>query len=660
MDKYRLFDIIFDKAFSLYGLSVIRKTCFIVTLFLFSCFNNIAQSLNDTIHIPEVEIVAIEKFPVAANSVTEIDSFTLSQIRNMNLAELLSQYSTVFIKSTGRGSLSTASFRGTDASHTKIYWNGLNLNSPMLGQMDLSLIPATFLDHLSLYHGGSSLVKASGALGGIISIENQPAWDRDNSFSLSSEMASFGTYEASGNLYLNRNNLISHSRVFINHSDNDYPFYNTNVLPHEEQRLKNSDYSKYGYLQEFYYRIQSNDFLSIKLWLQHSDRNLPSPLSRELAETKEYQSDGNIRSVITWKHTGKLWDLELSSGITSDRINYTSEDLQQENISMDSRSQEKSLFNSFDGTLHINSKTSARVQVLYNYYDVKINELIHSQGYDAIRSEISLMTGIDRYFGKRLNGWFLMRTDRVDEDFIPLMPSLGFALKLLPEKNIFLKANLSRNYNMPSLNDLYWIPGGNPNLRPEENYTADLALDVQSKNDFILIHSLLTAYVSGINDWILWKPTQYGYWAPENVAQVFSRGLEFNIKTIKEIQAAKMFFQGNYNLSRTTGDGKQLIYIPLHAFNMHAGVLFKGFQFNYSLNYTGKRYTRTDNEEESPESILNPYFLNDISASKEFSLDKAAVKLRFAVYNLFNKDYQVILSRPMPGRNYSANVTLSF
>lgn len=634
--------------------------CCMVLLLILSDFPGMTQSINDTIHIREVNIIGVERIPVPINSVSEIDSFALDQNRNMNLAELLNKHSTVYIKSTGRGSLSTASFRGTDASHTKIYWNGLNLNSPMLGQMDLSLIPAEFLDHVSLYHGGSSLTTASGAFGGIINLENQPDWNHINSFSVSSELASFGTYQASGNLHLGKNNWISKSRVFFNRSENDYPYYNTNVLPHENQRLENGEYSKYGYLQELYYRIQTNDFLSVKLWLQHSDRNLPPPSSREDNETEESQMDGNIRSVLTWKHYGRSGELEISSGITSDRINYIAEDTRQTNLSLDSRSKENSFINRFNYSLQINPKTTARVQLLYDYCNVEIEEVIHSQGYSARRSELSMMAGINRNIGKRLIGYLLVRTDLVDKDFNPVMPSLGFALKLLPEKNLYLKSNVSRNYNIPGLNDLYWIPGGNQNLKPEENYTADLALDMQFKNDLFLVNTSITGYLSKINDWILWKPTQYQYWAPENVAIVFSRGIEFGLKTTTDIQNTKIVFQANYNLSRTTNESKQLIYIPVHTFNVYPGVQYKGYHLFYSLNYIGKRYTQTDNAEENPGSALNPYFLNDMTLSKDFRLEKAGFNLRFAVYNLFDKDYQVILARPMPGRNYSVILTLSF
>jgi outer membrane receptor protein involved in Fe transport len=638
-----------------------KQTLNITLLFIFCQFPVMAQFVPDTIHIPEVKIFRQEHLTEQLYSFSELDSFTLNQNRSINLSDLLNQYSTVYIKSTGRGTLSTASFRGTDPGHTKIYWNGLIINSPMLGQVDLSLIPSGFLDHVSLYHGGTSLVTGSGALGGIIALDNKPVWNSKNSFSISNELASYGTCQAFGNLELKKNNWISHSRAFFNHSENNYPFYNQNVLPNENQRLKNGQYSGYGYLQELYYRTRDNDLFSLKFWIQHADRNLPRPLSREGSEIREFQSDGNIRSVFSWKHYGRAGEVDISSGLISDRINYVLAESSDGYVNIDSHSRENSFINRINYSFQINPKTITRFQILYNYYDAGITEKIRSEGYNAVRSELSLMAGINRDIGRRLSTFFLLRANLIDKDLIPVMPSLGFALKLLNKKDLYLKTNLSRNYNIPGLNDLYWIPGGNPNLKPEESYTADLAIDLQLQNDLFVINSSLTGYLSRINDWIIWKPTQYQYWAPENVALVFSRGIEFSLKTITDLSDVKIIVQGNYNLCRTTeAHGSQLIYIPVHSINSYMGILFNGYQLNYNLGYTGRRYTQTDNEQENSETILEPYLLNDISVSKELILKKIEMNLNFSIRNLFDKEYQVVLARPMPGRNYSIILGLSF
>jgi len=635
---------------------------FYAVLFPLLChFPARAQNLTDTIHLQEVKIFRQEDFAEHIGSFSRIDSLMLNQNNSADLSDLLNQHSTVYIKSTGRGMLSTASFRGTDASHTKICWNGLIINSAMLGQTDLSLVPAVFLDNVFLYHGGSSLMTGYGALGGIIALDNKPLWNNKNSFSLINELASFGTYQTFINLEVKKNKWISHSRSFFSRSENDYPFYNQNVLPAENQRLKNGQYSRYGYLQEFYYRTSASDLFSVKFWIQYADRNLPQLLSREVSTARESQSDGNIRSVFTWKHYGRIGEAAISSGLISDRINYTLAQSAQGNVNINSQSGENSFINRFDFLIKINPKTLSRFQVLYNYYDVGITEKIHSEGYNAIRSELSLMAGLNREFGKRVSTFFLMRSNLIGKSFIPPMPSIGFALKLINDRDLYLKTSMTRNYNVPGLNDMYWIPGGNPGLKPEESYTADIALDLQFQNDLFSINSSITGYFSRINDWIIWKPTQYQYWAPENIALVFSRGAEFSVKVAADVDYAKIIIQSNYNFCRTSEfDGRQLIYIPVHTFNGWAGLLFNGYKLNYQLGYTGKRYTQTDIAQENSETFLEPYSLSDLSVSKELILQKISMNFNFSVRNLFNKEFQVVMARPMPGRNYSFILGLSF
>ncbi len=621
----------------------------------------LAQPSPDTIHLTEVKIFNQENFTRQAYSFSELDSVSLNQNMNVSLSDILARHSTIYIKSTGRGTLSTASFRGTNASHTRICWNGLPLNSPMLGQNDLSLIPGLFLDNVSLYHGGSSLIYTPGALGGVIALDNKPVWNDKNSFSIINEIASFGTYQTFGKLELKKNKWISISRAFYSHSDNDYPFYNRSVIPSVKQKLLNSQYSIYGFLQELYFRTQKDDLFSAKIWLQQADRNLPQPLSREGSEIKENQFDVNIRSVISWKHYGKNSELEISSGIFSDKIVYTISRPSDGNITLDSRSRENSFLNRADYSVNINQKTGLSTQVLYNLYNAGISEKISSAGYEAVRSELSIMAVLNREFGKRINAYILLRSDLIDKNFIPLMPSVGFSMKILNNKELYLKTNLSRNYKTPTLNDMCWIPGGNPKLKPEESYTADIALDFTRQTDLFIIKSGLTAYISRINDWILWTPTEYQYWAPQNLALVHSRGLEFSIKTSAEIQPVKILFQGNYILCKTTNsDGRQLIYIPVHNLNSWFGLTFKGYQFKCQLGYASRRYTQTEAEEPDSEIVLEPYMITDISLSKELSMQKFRLNINLSLANLFNKEYQAVLARPMPGRNYSLILGLLF
>ena len=105
-----------------------------------------AQNIQDTVVLKSVEIIGFtadrlfEKEEAGMRE-TKVDSIVMMEKISSSLSDLLSENTPIFIKNNGRGALATASFRGTAASHTQVVWNGININSPMTGSVDFSLIP---------------------------------------------------------------------------------------------------------------------------------------------------------------------------------------------------------------------------------------------------------------------------------------------------------------------------------------------------------------------------------------------------------------------------------------------------------------------------------------------------------------------------------------
>ncbi|TRZ74047.1 MAG: hypothetical protein D4R97_04540, partial [Bacteroidetes bacterium] len=93
-----------------------------------------SQNLKDTVRLSQVEVTGSFTLRNQGFKKVRIDSTILVQYLSADLSTILSQYSTVFVKSYGNGSLATPSFRGTSANHTQVEWNGISINSPMLGQ----------------------------------------------------------------------------------------------------------------------------------------------------------------------------------------------------------------------------------------------------------------------------------------------------------------------------------------------------------------------------------------------------------------------------------------------------------------------------------------------------------------------------------------------
>ena len=87
---------------------------------------------------------------------------------------------------------------------------------------------------------------------------------------------------------------------------------------------------------------------------------------------------------------------------------------------------------------------------------------------------------------------------------------------------------MSRNFRFPTLNDLYFLPGGNPDLKKEHgiSYDGGVSFAVGRGGSYSL-HGEATWFDSYIDDWIVWLPTFKGFWTPKkNIKEVHAYGVE--------------------------------------------------------------------------------------------------------------------------------------
>jgi len=130
----------------------------------------------DTVNLSTVEIHG--KHPAQSMMEKQFDSLSLAGFHAADLGQLLQYGSHINIKSNGPGGISTASFRGTSANHTLVLWNDIPINTPNLGSVDFSTIPLHFADQIGLAWGSQASSSWSGGLGGVVMMNNRPAFDR--------------------------------------------------------------------------------------------------------------------------------------------------------------------------------------------------------------------------------------------------------------------------------------------------------------------------------------------------------------------------------------------------------------------------------------------------------------------------------------------------
>ncbi|MFC2129223.1 TonB-dependent receptor [Bacteroidota bacterium] len=638
-----------------------KKLLLISMILYLASFSGAAMTF-DTISIREVSVTAKRSIEERGISLTIIDSSMICSYHGGSLSELLASSSTVFMKTYGQGALSSISFRGTAASHTKVTWNGVTLNNPMLGQVDFSLVPVHFTDKITLLHGGSSLQDGSGALGGSINLESSAAWNDTQIAKLSQGFGSFGTYKSHASFQLGQDLVRWRMKLFYERSDNNFEYLNSENGRWNYEQQVNADYQKYGLLGEVFIKPDDNHIFSLHTWIQNSNRNIPAIMSYEGIGRTETQADDQLRVSGIWKNYGQKYRSEMTLGYSSSGIEYhlANQTGMGLFINYNSISKAQKALASYKISADIGTRTVLKSQVDYNYSRARISEEESFQGYSADRQEFGLGVSLHRQLGQYLTTFGLLRTEIADQKILPLMPSVGMEV-IIPRLNLKVISNISRNYSLPTLNDLYWIPGGNPELLPEEGYTGDISLShSMTKYGNVGLSMTLTGFASAINNWILWRPGEYSYWTAENIANVYARGLEYSMSGLYRPGELSLSFLGTYSYTRTTnrtaiyfGDlsvDQQLIYIPVHKANASMKADYKKFHLMSSVSYIGKRFTTSSNEE--TRHTLPGYVLFDVRAGKDINFKKFNTAVHLKINNLFNTDYKAILSRPMPGRSW--------
>ncbi len=648
------------------------KIVFCIFLPLLMTLNSEAQKLTDTISIEEVHVYGKKTIEEAGTMTTHIDTLVLQMLKTQTISELLSSFSPVFIKSYGRGSTATASFRGTAPSHTQVYWNGMKLNSPMRGDVDFSLFPVYFIDDMSLEHGGSSLQSGSGALGGSVLINNKPDWADRFSIRYFQTIESFSTNKEYLNLGFGNGKIQFKTRVFSDRSKNDFPYFNYGVLPMYKAVQTNAGYGKAGFLQEVYSRFE-NQLVSAKLWAYQSDRDLPQLMSFEGDVRKETQKDQNFKAVISWKLIKAKSKLEWFSGLNMNCLNYFRSSSEANFVNFDSHGKEQSFTNQLNYDWTPKETLSFNWSLNTTYSTVSVFDNKQKTGYDQDQLAFSLLNSAHLQLLPQWVISFLFRSEWYDGKLIGFIPAFGAEYWLDKKQLNSFKLNLSRNYHQPSLNDLYWIPGGNPNLKPEEGFSGDLAYGFKGNEGNTTISGQITGFASLIDNWIVWHPADNGayYWEAINLRKVFARGAELQVSgTINTANGMLFNLRGNYSYSATSNmdavpsvdesRGKQLIYIPKHKANLFAEADFKQYYLKINAPFTGKRYISSNNMESDYETVLNPYLLVNMTMGMKLGWKRLQADLSLNVENLANADYMAILWRPMPGRYYSLTVQIQF
>ena len=660
--------------------------------------NRVPAGWHKRVHsLPEVKVYADRPMKEIGTQLTKFDTLELKENIALSMADVLTFNSAIFVKNYGRATLSTVAFRGTSPSHTQVSWNGMKINNPMLGMTDFSMIPSYFIDDASLLHGTSSVNETGGGLGGSVKLSTQPAQADGFGLQYIQGVGSFRTFDEFLRLTYGNDNWQVSTRVVYSSSPNDFKYRNhdrkVNVYDEDMniidqyypiERNRSGAYKDFHLLQEVYYNTGRGDRFGFNAWYINSDREL-AMLTVDHGEETDFenrQRENTFRSVFSWDHLGDNWKVGAKGGYIYTWMAYDyKRDLGNGVMAHMTRSRSRinTFYGQVDGEYYIGKKWLfiGNLSLHQHLVESEDKNIVKQDGNKAIvgyrkgRPELSGSVSAKWRPVDRLGLSLVIREEMFGNEFTPVIPAFFIDGVLSKKGNIVAKASVSRNYRFPTLNDLYFLPGGNPDLKKESGWTYDAGISFDiGKEGLYSLSGSANWFESRINDWIIWLPTTKGFFSPDNIKDVHAYGVELKGNfDLVFAQEWKLGLNGTFSWTpsinegepRTPADqsvGKQLPYVPEFSSTVTGKLSWNSWSFLYKWCYYSERYTMSSNDI-SLTGKLPQYFMSNITLEKGFSFKFADLSLKGTVNNLFDEEYLSVLSRPMPGINFEIFVGIT-
>ena len=578
--------------------------------------------------------------------VVSLDSAFLQANSSRSLTDALQQRTPIYFKTYGASGISSVSFRGTGATHTAVLWNGLNIAMPSLGQSDFATIPVSGVGAVAVQHGSASSNYGNGAIGGAVLLYSPEYNGQGFGAELQQQASSFGNYFSNAAVHYAGKKLSVGGSGYWQLAQNKFKYKDISRFGAPERTQDHARVQQHGFTQDLVWHLTPKRNLALRSWYTHTDREVQPTLGAANSNAK--QLDQNLRLLAEFDNRSRWGETSIKAGYFSDFLRFTDN-------------------NTFSET------------------DIKTYQVQAEQTYTygqrwSLRGGLNLQrfeADVQGYGGQveenRAAAFALFRFDPIEPLQLSLnlrqqfikgynpapTPTLGASWRFFAqgEHQLYLKGNVSGSYRVPTLNERFWRPGGNPNLKPEQGWNYESGLRHTYTLGRLQLESEATLYRMLVDNWVQWMPGTAAYWSPVNLQKVRSQGIELSSRISKRIDELTTAVTAGYTytsaeqIASYEGPGeldRQLAYVPLHKATLATDATFRSWSFISSLNYTGKRYTNNTNT-----GSLPGFALLDLALNKSLKLGEQTLVATARVDNATDTRYTTMQNQPMPGRQYT-------
>lgn len=597
-----------------------------------------------------VEVIDSQSVLLASSYAQVFDSLNLKRISNTNdLTMLLSRQAPMHFKHYGPGLLATPTFRGGDANHTQVLWNGLPINSPMLGTIDISTLPVSTFNTISILGANASNLHSTGGLGGSISLEQDVSYNKSYSW-VESHIGSAETHGAATGFNfpfkIGQTKLVYRLHSDFINAKNSFSYVDL-LDPERSEKINGpAAFSRENINMQLAISPKKTWQASFIYWYNTMDRELPNPVNLPFgsAVQKDIAHRAMIDAIYQIKSSIKL-NFKTFFEDNSNQFTDTSFSIDNDNR-----------YQQFQQEASINwiQPNWPTVEARARYSLVSATTRNYAGKQNANGLSVVLLSRYAVWKNQlQFEGGYRLEQFIADRAMLPFG---GIRLKHHRLAPFYLFASASETVRFANLNERYWIPGGNINLEAERGSSIEGGLGYDK-------HGLkfgLTTFEANYVNRIRWLPDG-SIFTPTNVSYARSRGVESFVSFKKQFRNHHFDFFANATylnaLGRTMTQNPLyfLSFIPQQSANASIIYSYNNWSVRYAIRYMGKRFISND------ETAYMPGFLvQDCGLQYMINTKDVAWIWAFNIENLADWNYQVMPWRPMPGRMFNCSIRMQW
>jgi vitamin B12 transporter len=438
--------------------------------------DNVAEDSAAAVTLPPI-VIGATRLPTpldqVASSVTVITEEDLTRSQARSLPDALRAVPGLdLMQIGGPGGATSVFMRGTNANHTKVLLDGIDVSDPSAGGFDLAHLLAGDIERIEVLRGPQSGLYGSDAIGGVINIITKRG-EGPARLTLAGEGGSFGTFNQAASL---RGAGQRYDYAFnLGHvSSRDVPVTPLDLLP--PGRARNDDsYDNLTLSTKLGADLAEN--LSVGLVARYVDTSLRftgDDFSTFPSTPAAEQSESDTRQFFS-RATGKL---SLFEGRFEQTVGIAYTDYRRRDLGPDSEpgfNRGDRIKADWQGDIKLTPD-----QILTLGLETQRDEIRDS----PISAQTDTQAGyiqLQSSFAERLFTTVSLRQDHNDRFGDATTYRIAPALKF-PEMGTTLKGSIGSGFKAPSLTQLFVdFPAfnffGNPNLQPEESTGYDVGFE---------------------------------------------------------------------------------------------------------------------------------------------------------------------------------------